>query len=784
MLGNIGHGASAPGGLVPASPRSGDDSRPGGLPVRSGTVPPLADCFSARPETGPGAARSVPGPGQAMALTGPGSPPGQRHDWPGGTGKTQLAAFLAESLWRSRELDLLVWATASRRASVQFSFARALGELTGSEPGDGAGEAADRFVTWLAQADRPWLVVLDDLADPADLTGLWPAGPAGRVIVTAQDPALLPERAGATVCPVGTFSSREALTYLMGRLSADPDQRIGAVDLVDDLAGEPLALAQASATIMNSELTCRDYRILFARRWEQLAETTGAEPSAKAVTWTLSVEHSDRLTPGGRAQPCLALAGLLDSHGIPGAVFTTQAACEYIAAGRPAAPADPGRVRAALVSLERTGLLTIDAASTARSVRVHQAVQAAVRWATPDAMREQAARAAAKALVEAWPAGDAEPGLSEALRSCADSLASEAGDSLWSSGAHALLFQLGRSLDSARLTVPAIAHWRELAEVSERVLGPDHPDSVLAADRLASASLTGGLGPEAVSLYQRTLQSRADTLGPDHPSTIAVRADLGSALLAAGRIAEAVPVLEEVLNIRSRVQGPADPATLAVQDDLTAAYHEGGRYPEAIRMGRRTLLDREREQGPDHPDTIVARERLASACLAAGRAKDAVTHYTRALADRERTRGEDDPATIVTVGALADACRAARRLKDALPLYERVLRGRERVQGPDHRETLGALARLASAYHSAGRMAAALKLYERSRAECQRVLGAQHPDTLAARANLAQAYYSVGRLSDAVTLLRDVASDCERVLPAGHPLTGTVRESLGAIADD
>ncbi|MBO0808571.1 MAG: tetratricopeptide repeat protein, partial [Actinobacteria bacterium] len=180
--------------------------------VRSGAVPPLADCFSARPETGPGAARSVLGPGQAMALTGPpGSPPGQRHDWPGGDGKTQLAAFLAESLWRGRELDLLVWATASRRASVQFSYARALAELTGSEPGGDAGEVADRFVAWLAQADRPWLVVLDDLADPADLTGLWPAGPAGRVIVTARDPALLPERAAATVCPVGTFSSREAL---------------------------------------------------------------------------------------------------------------------------------------------------------------------------------------------------------------------------------------------------------------------------------------------------------------------------------------------------------------------------------------------------------------------------------------------------------------------------------------------------------------------------------------------------------------------------------------------
>src|SRR6202035_4035453 len=125
-------------------------------------------------------------------------------------------------------------------------------------------------------------------------------------------------------------------SYVMGGLKVNPDQRLGAMDLVKDLRCEPLALAQASAVIASSALSCRDYRAYFAQRREQMSE-----PRAAAGTWTFSVEQADRLWPGGGAQSMLALAALLDGHGIPAAVFSTPAACEYLAgdgAGRPAHP--------------------------------------------------------------------------------------------------------------------------------------------------------------------------------------------------------------------------------------------------------------------------------------------------------------------------------------------------------------------------------------------------------------------------------------------------------------
>jgi tetratricopeptide (TPR) repeat protein len=765
--------------LAANSPGAGDDRA--AVTVRSGAVPPLADSFSARPETAPGLADALL-PGRLIVLTGP-EGRRERYDWPGGTGKTQLAAYLAESLWRAREIELLVWVTATSRAAILTGYAQAFADRAGAAPAGDAETAAARFVGWLATTGQRWLVVMDGVAASADLEGLWPQGRAGRVVVTTRSPMLLRSTPSPLVLPIGAFSSHEALTYLMARLSSDPDQRVGAVDLLEDLGREPLALAQASATIASSGLTCRDYRDLFARRKDQIAQAIGGEPSAKAVTWTLSVEQADQLLPGRMAQPCLALAVLLDCHGIPGDVFSAAAACEFIGGRNGEAP-DPKRSSGALRSLERTGLLTIDPANAARTVRVHPVVQAAARSATPQPMRDQAARAAARALLQAWPADGGQPLLADALRSCAVSLQQAAAESLWVGGCHAVLFQAGRSLDTAGLSGPAVAHWRSLASASERALGPGHQDTLLAADRLASALLAAGMGAEAVALRQRAVEAQAGATDPDHPGTIAARADLGQALLAAGRPADAIIVLEAALAASGHGPVPDGVDPLVLQGTLSAAYAGDGRHQDAIRLARRTLADRERRQGSGHPDTMAARAHLAGVCLAGGRAKDAIGHGKRTLQDRDRVLGPDHPDTLASLSALATAYRSARRLKDAIPLYERRLESRSRLQGADHPDTITARGNLASAHHSAGRLAAAIQLYEQTIASCQRAHGPDHPDTLTLRANLAQAYYAVGRLSDAVGLLRAVAADCERALPPGHPLTATVRESLQAIADD
>jgi tetratricopeptide (TPR) repeat protein len=749
--------------------------------VIGGVVPAPADCFTPRPQTGPGPLDALP-PGQWLVLAGPPRPKQPAYDWPGGTGRTQLAAHLARTWYAEHSDGLLIWLTATSRDAVLSGYVQAAAAGPAALQANDAEATAGRFVSWLAETGEPWLVVLDGLSDPADLDGLWPGGRAGRVLVTAATAAAASSVPNPLIFPVGVYSSHEALSYLMTRLSADPDQRLGAMDLVDDLGCDPLALAQASAAIANSGVTCRDYREMFAKQRDQIAESAGVAPAAKAVTWTLSLECADELSPGGLPQSCLVLAALLGCQGIPETVFSTRAVAEFLA-GSTGAQADPARVRSALAALESTGLLAIDPGNAAGLVRVHPAVQAAVMSAMPQAMQERAARAAADALLQVWP-DNAERSLHVcALRGCVASLERAAGDALWADGSRDVLFRAGRSLDDARLTGPAVSHWRAVADASDRLLGPSHPDTVVAATRLAGAALAAGLGDDAVTYYQRALDTQTGRLGPDHPRTAAARADLVAALLAAGRPEEAIGLLEAVLAVGDRGgRVPGDLDGLAVQDSLVAAYLAAGQYQDAMRLAGRTLAERERSQGPDHAETMRTRRQLARACLAADRNKDAVSHGRRALAGAERVLGPDHPDTIDAVSVLASAYHSSRRLRDAIPLYERALEARERAQGPDDPETIGLRGNLASAYHSAGRMATALDLYERTRTDCQRALGPDHPDTLAARANLAHAYYAMGRGAEASTILQKTLADCERVLSPGDPLTAAVRDSLDAVS--
>ena len=727
---------------VPASGPAGPAGGPPAIPVRSGAIPPLADGFTPRPETAASLAAALV-PGATVVLV-PGRPPSGSPDWLRTSGKTQLAVYAAESLWHAREVSLLIWITATSRTAVLSGYEQAAAAVLGGGAPSGADAMAARFTGWLAETAQPWLVVLDDLTAPADLDGLWPDGPAGRLLITAASQAAVPAERGPVVLGLGAFSQREALSYLMGRLTADTDQRLGAIDLVADLASEPLALAQASGVIASSALSCRDYRGYFVDRRaqlvKQLGQAPGSKPPAPAVTWMFSVEQADRLAPGAAVQPVLALAALLDRHGIPGTVFGTPATAAYLGAAGPGQPADPGRAREALMTMERTGLLDIDPSGAPPLIRMTSAVQAAVRAAMPARLQEQAARAAADALLQAWGSAEQPPWLAENLRSCTASLHKAAGDVLWSGGCHPLLLRAGQSLDAARLNGPAVTYWRELVSAAERMLGTGHPDTQAIGERLAYAYLAAGQVTEAVTWFERVAAERARMLGPDHPGAIAARRDLGRALLSAGQHGPAATVLAGALSEYERICGPRHPDTLGTREDLAAAYRAGGQLAEAIPLYRRTLADREHSQGPQHPDTMTTRQSLAEIYLAEGRVKAALSQYKRVLADRER------------------------------------------VLGRDHLDTIAARGNLGSAYHAAGRMASAVRLYEETRAGYERVLGPEHPDTLARCLSLASVYYAVGRLTDAKTLLQETLAHCERALPPGDPLTQSARDNLANIA--
>jgi tetratricopeptide (TPR) repeat protein len=787
-------------------------------------VPPLADPYFARHETGPDLIAGLR-PGQVVVLT-DGEPTASAPVGQGGSGKTQLAVEFAHAVWNAGATEVLVWVTATDREAIVTSFGQAAIAVGIADPADGGETAASSFVTWLTSTRRSWVLIIDDLTQVSDLDGLWPAGQAGQVVITTRLPgkALGPVARDPRVVPVGAFSRREALEYLNTRLNAYPDQRIEALDLAEDLNGLPLALAQAAAVMVAREQDCREYRAqLTARRTHMTNTPVDGVSAAVLATWSVACECAHDLAPAGLAWPALALAAMLDENGIPGAVLTSPAACAYIT-GRPstAGGADQNVVRRAIGNLARVGLVTIDPGTAVRTVRMHPTTRAAVRAYIAQGELEQVILAAADALLETWASGEATGAqLEQAMRDCTAALRSVDSGPLWKPEAHQVLFRAGISLDDSGLADSAIAYWHAMVATSTRLLGPAHADAVTTRDRLAGsyeAANRGGdaivvfasaladrernLGhdhpdtigarvrlahayasagrPEATATYERAAADSDRLLGPGHPTTLSARASLSEAYLTAGRTKDAIRACQMLVTDAERLLGAGDATTLAARTSLAEAYQAADQSKNAIEQYKRVLAAQEAALGRDHPDTITARAGLASALRRAGKNKDAISQYERVVADREEVMGPDHLDTIAARTNLALAYRSAGQLREAISAYERTLADRERVQGPDHKDTRSTRTYLAAACQQAGRLPDAIGHYERALADAERAQGPHDLETLTDRCSLAAALFAAGRLMEVVTLLEQAQVDCERYLGTDHPLTRTVRENLRA----
>ncbi len=709
-------------------------------PVKIGVIPPLADRLTMRSESAPDLAAGF-SRNTAIALVPRGRGQEATDGWRQCCGKTQVAAAFAETQWRARSVDLLLWIDASSAAGVISGFAEAAAAITGAGVSGDATSAAAGLVAWLLQASQRWLVVFDDLADGSVLTGLWPTGSTGRVLVTSSIPGAVERLPGIAVAEIGPFSAREAMSYLVGRLSADPDQRRGAMDLIEDLGCDPLALAQATAAISSSWLTCSDYRERFVARSELIGQRNRTQLRPARVTWTLSLDSADYLRPGGSAQTCLVFVALLGGRGVPVPVFTTAAGNGYIAGTGQDSVASQ-RTTNALRALEQVGLVSVDHAAVPPSVWLNKIMQQAVLAATPAEMFEPAVTAAAAALLDQWSGPRALPRSGPALRAAAESLQRAAGRLLWSAGCHPLIFRIGRSLDEEGLTGPAVEFWSEVAGISDSILGPDHRDSWELTGLLAAAYMTAGRRAEAITWYRQLVAGWASRFGADSPRTLTARVRLGGVLTAAGLVDDAINMLKDARTECERALGPDHWLAQDAREELASAYRAADQTAAAIRIYRRSLSERERTAGAQDPRTIAIRQRLAEAYLADGKARDAMTQYKRAVTDCERSLGPADP------------------------------------------DTIRAQSLLARAYHQAGRMASAVQIYEQVRAGTERSLGPSHRDTLAAGNSLAGAYYAVGRLTDAANMYRDVVQRADEALPASDPLLKSARDGLAAITGE
>jgi serine/threonine protein kinase len=316
-----------------------------------------------------------------------------------------------------------------------------------------------------------------------------------------------------------------------------------------------------------------------------------------------------------------------------------------------------------------------------------------------------------------------------------------------------LRLTLGRSfnfLGDARMA----AEQEEAARTHyTRYLGPDHPDTLLSRDRLASSYENLGRLVEALRLREETLALRKIRLGPDDPDTLMSMKNLANSYYALGRFTDALKLNEKTLALRKVKLGPDHPDTLVSMNNLANSYVTLGRYADALKLYEATLARDKAKLGPDHPNTLAVMGNMANCDNYLARYADALRLYEESLALQKAKLGLDHPDTLISMNNVAESYYGLGRYAEALNLNEETLALRKAKLGPEHPDTLLSMNNLANNYYALGRYAAAFKLREQTLVLRKAQLGPNHPDTLMTMCGVAESLVAVHRGAEAVRLI-------------------------------
>ncbi|MGA7129709.1 MAG: tetratricopeptide repeat-containing protein [Chthoniobacterales bacterium] len=183
--------------------------------------------------------------------------------------------------------------------------------------------------------------------------------------------------------------------------------------------------------------------------------------------------------------------------------------------------------------------------------------------------------------------------------------------------------------------VDALARFQDAEKLTDRTRDPLEWARVQFG--IGMVQYDRGQYSDAESLCREVLKERERVLGPEHPDSLATRSQLENALYYQGKYAEDEEVIRVLLALKEKALGPEHPDTLKARNNLGALFFAEGKYADAETEFRAVLKLKEKVLGPEHQDTLGTRNNLASTLAAEGKYIESETQF-RALVKLDQKR--------------------------------------------------------------------------------------------------------------------------------------------------
>ena len=150
---------------------------------------------------------------------------------------------------------------------------------------------------------------------------------------------------------------------------------------------------------------------------------------------------------------------------------------------------------------------------------------------------------------------------------------------------------LGGALGSQASYQDALDYYEKALEISEKVLGEEHPSTATTYNNIAGVYEDQGNYDEALGFYRKALEIFEKVLGEEHPYTATTYNNIAVVYKAQGNYDEALEHFLMAYKVYFDKFGMDHPNTSKIYDNMETAYCKSGKEPETFWSWLLPLLD-------------------------------------------------------------------------------------------------------------------------------------------------------------------------------------------------